>query len=95
MHKCKPLAFLKKFVTYLLCRDPGYRSVGIVTRLRAGRGGIRISSRVEEISVFSETSRTSLSPTQPPMRRVAGAFPLEVKRPGREANHLPLPSAEI
>ena len=29
------------------------------------------------------------------MKRVAGSFPPEVKRLGREANHLPLSSAEI
>jgi len=73
----------------------GAGTVSIVNRLHAGRGGIRIPRRVEGISLFSETSRPFLSSTQPSMQRLAGAFPPEVKRLGREANHLPLSNAEI
>jgi len=36
-----------------------------------------------------------LGPTQPPIQWVPGALFLEVKRPGREADHSPPPSAEV
>jgi hypothetical protein len=40
-------------------------------------------------------SRTALGPTRPPIKCVAGALSLEVKRPGREAEHLPPSGAEV
>jgi hypothetical protein len=42
----------------------------------------------------STVSRTALGPTQPPNQWVKGALSLGVKRPGREAHHLPPSSAE-
>jgi hypothetical protein len=40
-------------------------------------------------------SRTALGPTQPPIQWVPGVLSLGVKRPGREADHLPPSSAEV
>jgi hypothetical protein len=45
-----------------------------------------------EFFLFTTTSRTALGPTQPPIQLVPGSLSLEVKRPGREADHS-LPSA--
>jgi hypothetical protein len=47
------------------------------------------------IFLFTTASRTALGPTQPPMQWVPGALSLGVKRPGREADHSPLSSAEV
>jgi hypothetical protein len=47
------------------------------------------------IFLFTTASRTTLGPTQPPIQWVPGALSLKVKRPGREANHLPPSSAEV
>jgi len=38
---------------------------------------------------------SSPPPTQPPIQRVAGALSLGIKLPGREADHLDPPSAEV
>jgi hypothetical protein len=40
-------------------------------------------------------SRTALGPTQPPIQGVPLALSLEVKRPGREADHSLSSSAEV
>jgi hypothetical protein len=47
------------------------------------------------IFLFTTASRTALGPTQPPIQWVPGALSLEVKRPGREADHSPPSSAEV
>jgi hypothetical protein len=47
------------------------------------------------ISLFTTVSRMALGPPQPPIQWVPGALSLEVKRPGREADHSPPPSAEV
>jgi hypothetical protein len=39
--------------------------------------------------------RNALGPTQPPIQWLTGALSLGVKRPGREADHSPLSSAEV
>jgi hypothetical protein len=39
--------------------------------------------------------RTALGPTQPHIQWVPGALSLGVKRPWREADHSPPPSAEV
>jgi hypothetical protein len=44
---------------------------------------------------FTTASRTALGPTQPPIQRLPAALSLVVKRPGREADHSPPPSAEV
>jgi hypothetical protein len=43
-----------------------------------------------KILLFSIATRPDLGPTQPPIQWVPG-----VKRPGREADHSPRPSAEV
>jgi hypothetical protein len=47
------------------------------------------------IFFFTTVFRTAVGPTQPPIQWVPGALPLGVKRPGREADHSPLSSAEV
>jgi hypothetical protein len=47
------------------------------------------------IFLFSTASRTVLVPNQPPIQWVPGVLSLEVKRPGREADHSPPSSAEV
>jgi hypothetical protein len=41
------------------------------------------------IFLFTTASRPAVGPTQPPNQWVPGALSLGVKRPGREADHLP------
>jgi hypothetical protein len=47
------------------------------------------------IFLFITMSRMALGPTQPPIKWVAGALSLGVKRLGREADHSPPSSAEV
>jgi hypothetical protein len=47
------------------------------------------------VFLFTTASRTALGPTQPPIQWVPGALSLEVKQPGREADHSPPSSAEV
>jgi hypothetical protein len=47
------------------------------------------------IFLFITASRTAVGSTQPPIQWVTGALSLGVKRPGREADHSPPPSAEV
>jgi hypothetical protein len=47
------------------------------------------------IFLFTIASRTALGPTQAPIQWVPGALSLEVKWPGREADHSPPSSAEV
>jgi hypothetical protein len=65
----------------------------IVTKLRAGRSGVRMSVRAE-IFLFSKTSRPAFGPTQPPIQWVPGAFS-GVKRPGFEGNYFAPCIAEV
>jgi hypothetical protein len=74
-------------------REPGYLS-GYSEGLRVGRPGFH-SRQEQEIFLFSTVSRLALGPTQPPIQWVLGAFSPGAKRPGREANHSPLSSAEV
>jgi hypothetical protein len=57
--------------------------------LRAGRSDDRGSIPGGGWEFFSSTPcpDRSLGPTQPPIQWVKGALSLEVKRPGREADH--------
>jgi hypothetical protein len=41
------------------------------------------------IVLFTTASRMALEPTQPPIQWVPGALSVGVKRPGREADHIP------
>jgi hypothetical protein len=45
--------------------------------------------------IFTTASRTAQGPTQPAIQWVPGALSLGVKRPGREADHLPPSHAEV
>jgi hypothetical protein len=54
----------------------------------AGGGGFD-SRRGPGIFLFSTASRPALGPTQPPIKWVPGALSSGIKRPGREADHLP------
>jgi hypothetical protein len=47
------------------------------------------------IFLFTTASKPALVPTQPPIQWVLGAISLEVKRPGREANHSPPSTAKV
>jgi hypothetical protein len=47
------------------------------------------------IFLFTTASRQALGPTQPSTQWIPGALSLGVKRPGREADHLPPSSAEV
>jgi hypothetical protein len=47
------------------------------------------------IFLFTTASRTALRSTQPPIQWVLGALSLEIKWPGREADHSPPSSAEV
>jgi hypothetical protein len=64
--------------------------------LRAGRPSARSSSpgKVKNFH-FSMSSRPALGSTQPPIQWVPGALSPGVKRPGREADHLPPASTEV
>jgi hypothetical protein len=66
-------------------REKGYRShySGFDSRLEQG------------FLLFATASRPALGATQPPIEWVPGAISLEVKRPGREADHSPPSSAEV
>jgi hypothetical protein len=47
------------------------------------------------IFLFTTASRLALGPTQPPIQWVPGCLSLGVKRPGREADHSPISSADV
>jgi hypothetical protein len=47
------------------------------------------------IFLFTTASRPTLGPTQPSIQWEPGALSLGVKRPGCEADHSPLSSAEV
>jgi hypothetical protein len=59
--------------------------------------GSQISFLVYDIYIPSNitVSKTALGPTQPPIQCVPGALSLEVKRPGRKADHSPASSADV
>jgi hypothetical protein len=53
------------------------------------------SLRALGIFLFTAASRTALGSTQPPIQWVPGALSLELKWPGREADHSPPSSADV
>jgi hypothetical protein len=57
---------------------------GSRVRFPVGAGNFSFHHRVQ-----------TLAPTQPPIQWVPGALSLRVKRPAREADHLPPSSAEV
>jgi hypothetical protein len=56
--------------------------------------GVRVSVEVIFFTTKCRPDRICWS-TQPPIQWVSGAVSPAVKRPGREANHSPLASAEV
>jgi len=48
-----------------------------------------------EIFLFTTVSGPALGPTQHPIEWVPGALCLGIKRPARETDHSPPPSAEV
>jgi hypothetical protein len=53
------------------------------------------SQHGKQIFLYSKASRTALGLTQPPSQWVPGAISPRLKRPGREADHSPPPSASV
>jgi hypothetical protein len=47
------------------------------------------------IFLLTTASKPALGPTQPPVKWAPGALSLEVKRPGREADHSPSSSVKV
>jgi hypothetical protein len=71
-------------------------SVSIATGYSLEDRGSRFHSRRGlGIFLFTTESKTALGSTQPPIQWVPGALSLEVKWPGREADHSPPSSAEV
>jgi hypothetical protein len=57
--------------------------------------GVRSPAGAKDFSLFS-VSRPALGPTQPPVQWVPGVLSPRIKaRPGRDADHSPLSSAEV
>jgi hypothetical protein len=61
--------------------------------LRAGRPGSIPGGG--KISAYFTASRPTLGSTQPPIQWIPVALSSGIKRPGREADHLPPTSAEV
>jgi hypothetical protein len=53
------------------------------------------SQQGKDIFLFSIMFSLVLGPTQPPLKWVSGAVAPHIKRPKREADHLPLSTAEV
>jgi hypothetical protein len=71
-------------------------SVGIALRYGLDEWNLGLDSRRGlGIFLFTTASRTALGPTQLPIQWVSRALSLGVKRPGREADHLPPSIAEV
>jgi hypothetical protein len=86
------LRFLLDLVSYCFSRSWD-NSVGVAMGcVIDGRVSIRGEGK---IFLFSITSRPALGSTQPLVQWVPGAVSLGVKRPSREAGHLPTSSAEV
>jgi hypothetical protein len=58
-------------------------------------GRLSIPGRGKRFSLCSTASRPALEPTQPAIQCVPGALSPELKRPGREADHLHPYIAEV
>jgi hypothetical protein len=75
------------------CRSHNHSSVGIARSYGLdGRGSIPGRGM---IFLFSIASIPGLRPTQPPTQLVPGTLSPGVKRPGREADHLPPSSVDV
>jgi hypothetical protein len=90
---CNSSKFEFYFGSYSSNMEPGYLRG---TALGHGLDNRGFESRQElGIFLFTTASRPALWPTQPTIQCVSGARCLGVKRPGREADHSPPPSAEV
>jgi hypothetical protein len=70
-------------------------SVGIATGYRLDNSGWSSSPGRANNYLFSTSSRLFLEHTQLPFQWVPGTLSPGVRRPGREADHLPPISAEV
>ena len=66
----------------------------MASSLRSGRSEVRIQAREKYFYLFSETSRPSLGPNQPPINGHRGSFQA-VQRPGRDVQRSLPSSAEV
>jgi hypothetical protein len=86
--------YILDFLQYLYKSRDG--SVGIALGYGLDDRGSRVRFPVGlGIFLFTTESVTALGPTQPPIQWIPWALSLEVKRPGREADHSPPSSAEV
>jgi len=58
--------------------------------LWAGWLGVRVPT-----DLFTTAFRPALGPIQPPIQCEPGSLPMELRRPGREADHSPPSNAEV
>jgi hypothetical protein len=91
--KCAIVAPLVLAPTYWRWKSRD-NAVGIATAYGLGDQGVRVWVLVAA-RIFFASSRPVLGPIQPPFQWVLGALSPGVKRPGREADHLPPTSAEV
>jgi hypothetical protein len=88
---------LLMMINWYLYQKSRDSSVGIATRLLAGRSGVLGFDSRRGLGMFLLTTatRTALGPTQHPIQWVPGALSLRIKRPDCEANHIPSSNAEV
>jgi hypothetical protein len=94
-HTSRCLERVELYLQFLQMR--GFMAVQSVYRLgkEAGRPGFKSRQGQRWHScLFATASRQDLRPTQPPKQWVRGVLIPRVKRPGRETDHSPPPSAE-
>jgi hypothetical protein len=70
-------------------------AVGIATGYGLDDRGVGVRVLLGQDFHFSMASRPALGPTQPPIQWVPGTLSPGEMRPGREADHSPLTSAEV
>ena len=90
-----PVRQLHEEAVYCLCHVVWDSSVGILSRIRAGRSGKLFDFlRGQQMILFSSSPQMIVGRVQPPTRFVAGMF-LEDKSTRHEIYHLHPPSAEV
>jgi hypothetical protein len=83
------------FVIFQVVREFSSRDSSVDIAMGYGlKGRCSIPGR-GKIFLFSTLSRPALVSTQPAIQRLQGVLSLRVQRPGREADHSPLSSAEV
>jgi hypothetical protein len=68
--------------------------MGQLSQATDWKARIQFQAEARDLSLFHSVPIRS-GPTQPPIQWVPGAISPEEKRPGREADHSPPPSAEV